>query len=826
MTRNAQEHTYTCPMHPEIRQCHAGPCPKCGMALEPVDSAEAAASSVPEEVLHEHGADCSKKGDVPEPLVPSSPAPVNLSSSEYTCPMHPEVRQCHAGACPKCGMALEPMVAIAEPFTGAGSAEWTCPMHPEVHEDHAGTCPKCGMALEPNAPLSEAAEEDSELNEMRRRFWIAAALAIPLLLVSMGDMLPGHPVAVLLSVRGRVLLELFLASPICLWAAWPFYTRAIQSVRHRSLNMFTLIGLAVAIAYSYSLVAAVWPGIFPASFRQDSGQVGVYFEAAGTIVVLILLGQVLELKARRQTNDAISLLLGMQVKMARLVAEDGSERDVPLEQVQPGDRLRVRPGEKAPVDGVVLEGSSTMEESMVTGEPLPVEKTPGDSVIGSTVNGTGSLVMRAEKVGTETLLARIVTLVAEAQRSRAPIQKLADVVSAFFVPAVILIAAVTFLVWSWVGPPPAMAYGLINAVAVLIIACPCALGLATPMSIMVATGKGARLGILFKNAEAIEMLGKVDTLIVDKTGTLTEGKPTLVSVLATEGFDEEEILRVAASLELASEHPLASAVVEGAQKRRIVPTEIDGFEAVTGKGVTGHLEGRQVAIGNQALMESLGVDWRASAAEVDAWRVQSQTVMYIAVDTRLAGLVGVADAVKPSTPEAIELLHDEGLHIVMLTGDNGATANSVASGLQIDEVIAGVLPGEKAQVVKKLQDQGHIVAMAGDGTNDAPALAQAHVGIAMGTGTDVALESAGVTLVQGNLQAIVKARHLSRLAMRNIRQNLIFAFAYNSAGIPIAAGVFYPLAGWLLSPMIAAAAMSLSSVSVIANALRLRAAKV
>ncbi|MCH2184220.1 MAG: copper-translocating P-type ATPase, partial [Mariniblastus sp.] len=539
--------------------------------------------------------------------------------------------------------------------------------------------------------------------------------------------------------------------------------------------MFTLIGLAVAIAYSYSLVAAVWPGIFPASFRQDSGQVGVYFEAAGTIVVLILLGQVLELKARRQTNDAISLLLGMQVKMARLVAEDGSERDVPLEQVQPGDRLRVRPGEKAPVDGVVLEGSSTMEESMVTGEPLPVEKTPGDSVIGSTVNGTGSLVMRAEKVGTETLLARIVTLVAEAQRSRAPIQKLADVVSAFFVPAVILIAAVTFLVWSWVGPAPAMAYGLINAVAVLIIACPCALGLATPMSIMVATGKGARLGILFKNAEAIEMLGKVDTLIVDKTGTLTEGKPTLVSVLATEGFDEEEILRVAASLELASEHPLASAVVEGAQKRRIVPTEIDGFEAVTGKGVTGHLEGRQVAIGNQALMESLGVDWRASAAEVDAWRVQSQTVMYIAVDTRLAGLVGVADAVKPSTPEAIELLHDEGLHIVMLTGDNGATANSVASGLQIDEVIAGVLPGEKAQVVKKLQDQGHIVAMAGDGTNDAPALAQAHVGIAMGTGTDVALESAGVTLVQGNLQAIVKARHLSRLAMRNIRQNLIFA---------------------------------------------------
>ena len=823
MTRNTPTDTYTCPMHPEIRQCHAGTCPKCGMALEPAGSAEAALASDPKELLHDHGSACSKGNAVPETIAASTAA-VNLSSNEYTCPMHPEVRQCHAGACPKCGMALEPMVASAAVFANAGAPEWTCPMHPEVRQDHSGSCPKCGMALEPSMVASEEVQEDSELSEMRLRFWIAAAFAIPLLLVSMGDMVPGHPVAVMVSVRGRVLLELFLASPICLWAAWPFYTRAVQSVRHRSLNMFTLIGLAVAIAYSYSLVAAVWPEIFPASFRQESGQVGLYFEAAGTIVVLILLGQVLELKARRQTNDAISLLLGMQVKMARLVADDGSERNVPLEQVQPGDRLRIRPGEKAPVDGVVLEGSSTMEESMVTGEPLPVEKRPGDSVIGSTVNGTGSLVMRAEKVGSETLLARIVTLVAEAQRSRAPIQKLADVVSRFFVPAVILIAAATFLVWSWVGPAPAMAYGLINAVSVLIIACPCALGLATPMSIMVATGKGARLGILFKNSEAIEMLGKVDTLIVDKTGTLTEGKPTLVSVMATEGLDEEELLRVAASLELASEHPLASAVVEGAQKRGIVPTEIDGFEAVTGKGITAYLQGKQVAIGNQALMESLGVDCRASAAEADAWRVQSQTVIYVAVDTRLAGLVGVADAVKQSTPEAIGWLHDEGLRIVMLTGDNETTANSVASDLQIDEVIAGVLPAEKAQVVKRLQEQGHIVAMAGDGTNDAPALAQAHVGIAMGTGTDVAIESAGVTLVQGNLKAILKARHLSRLAMRNIRQNLIFAFAYNSAGIPIAAGVFYPLAGWLLSPMIAAAAMSLSSVSVIANALRLRAA--
>jgi Cu+-exporting ATPase len=834
MTRNAGADTYTCPMHSEIRQCHAGACPKCGMALEAVVSSGAASAvSAPAkencpthpEVPHDRGAACSKSALTREPIVAPPPVPGNSLSGEYTCPMHPEIRQCHAGACPKCGMALEPVVVPAARAASA-SAEWTCPMHPEVRQDHAGMCPKCGMALEPSAATTEPAEENSELRDMSRRFWVAASLAAPLLVVSMGDMLPGHPVTAMFSVRGRVLLELLLASPICLWAAWPFYTRAVQSVRNRSLNMFTLIGLAVAVAYSYSLVAAVWPGIFPTSFQEDSGQIGVYFEAAGTIVVLILLGQVWELKARRQTNEAVSLLLGMQAKTARLLADDGSERDVLLEQVQPGDRLRVRPGEKAPVDGVVVEGSSTMEESMVTGEPLPVSKHPGDAVIGSTINGKGSFVMRAEKVGSETLLARIVNLVAEAQRSRAPIQRLADVVSGFFVPAVILIAVVTFVVWSWVGPPPAMTYGLINAVAVLIIACPCALGLATPMSIMVATGKGARLGILFKNAEAIEVLRKVDTLVVDKTGTLTEGKPTLVSVMATEGFDEEELLRVAASLELGSEHPLASAVVEGARQREIATTETSGFQAVTGKGVTAYVTGKQVAIGNQALMENLGVDCRGLATQVDAWGAQSQTVMYVAVDTRLAGIVGVADAIKESTPQAIERLHSEGIRIVMLTGDNEATANSVASKLQIDEVIAGVLPSEKMEVVQRLQNEGHIVAMAGDGTNDAPALAQAHVGIAMGTGTDVALESAGVTLVKGNLQGIVKARHLSRLTMRNIKQNLFFAFVYNSAGIPIAAGVLYPLLGWLLSPMIAAAAMSLSSISVIANALRLRAAKV
>ncbi len=741
--------------------------------------------------------------------------------------MHPEVRQDHAGACPKCGMALEPMVAPsgASP-AGSAPAEWTCPMHPEIRQDHAGACPKCGMALEPRAVAIEPVEDKSELRDMSQRFWVAIGLAVPLLLVSMGDMLPGHPMTAIFSARGRVLIELVLASPICLWGAWPFYTRAVQSVRNQSLNMFTLIGLAVAVAYSYSVVAVLFPGIFPASFRDESGQVGVYFEAAGTIVALILLGQILELRARRQTNEAVSLLLGMQAKTARLLASDGSERDVLLEQVQVGDRLRVRPGEKAPVDGIVLEGSSTMEESMVTGEPLPVEKHPGDAVIGSTINGAGSFVMRAKKVGSETLLARIVTLVAESQRSRAPIQRLADVVSGFFVPAVILIAAVTFVVWTWIGPPPAMTYGLINAVAVLIIACPCALGLATPMSIMVAAGKGARLGILFKNAEAIEVLRKVNTLVVDKTGTLTEGKPTLVSVMAAEGFADGELLRVAASLELGSEHPLASAIVEGARQRGVAVADTDGFQAVTGKGVTAQLESKQVAIGNQALMESLGVDWSGLTTQVDALRAKAQTVMYVAVDTRLAGMVGVADAVKKSTPRAIELLHSEGVRIVMLTGDNEATANAVASELQIDEVIAGVLPSEKVDVVKRLQNEGHIVAMAGDGTNDAPALAQAHVGIAMGTGTDVALESAGVALVKGDLQGIVKARHLSRLTMRNIKQNLFFAFAYNSAGIPIAAGVLYPLSGWLLSPMIAAAAMSLSSLSVIANALRLRAAKV
>jgi Cu+-exporting ATPase len=598
--------------------------------------------------------------------------------------------------------------------------------------------------------------------------------------------------------------------------------RAVRSVKNMSLNMFTLIGLGVSVAYVYSLIATLLPGIFPQSFRGHGGEVAVYFEAAGVIVTLILLGQVLELKARSQTSAAIKKLLGMAAKTARLIRDDGSEEDVPLDQVREGDRLRVRPGEKVPVDGEVLEGTSHVDESMVTGEPIPVEKSPGTKVIGATVNGTGGLVMRAEKVGSETLLSRIVTMVAEAQRSRAPIQKLADVVSSYFVPAVIITAIVTFIVWALVGPEPPMAYALINAVAVLIIACPCALGLATPMSIMVATGKGASLGVLFKNAEAIEVLRKVDTLVVDKTGTLTEGRPALVAVEPADGMDEADLLRLAAALERGSEHPLAEAIVRGAEERGHELPKASDFGSVTGKGVRGSVEGRDVALGNLAMMAEVGVDPGPLSQRAEALRGEGQTVMFVAIDASLAGIIGVADPIKESTPEAIAALHEEGLHVVMLTGDSETTARAVAAKLGIDEVIAGVLPDEKAAKVESLQGEGRVVAMAGDGINDAPALARADVGIAMGTGTDVAMESAGVTLVKGDLRGIVRARKLSRQTMANIRQNLFFAFAYNTAGVPIAAGVLYPFFGILLSPMFAAAAMSLSSVSVIGNALRLR----
>ena len=649
-----------------------------------------------------------------------------------------------------------------------------------------------------------------------------AALTVPLVIVAMGDMLPGQPISRLLSPRARVLLELILATPVALWAAWPFYVRAVQSVRNRSLNMFTLIGLGVAVAYGYSVIGALLPGIFPASFRTQGGQVGVYFEAAAVIVTLILLGQVLELRARSRTGAALRALLGLAPSTARRLRDDGSEEEIPLTHVHVGDRLRVRPGEKVPVDGRVLEGASNVDESMVTGEPTPVRKGPGDEVIGATLNGNGALVMRAERIGAETLLARIVAMVAQAQRSRAPIQNQADRVAGWFVPIVVLIAVATFVVWSLVGPEPRLAHAIINAVAVLIIACPCALGLATPMSIMVATGKGATLGVLFRDAEAIEVLREVDTLVVDKTGTLTEGRARLVGVVAEEGTDEAKLLRAVATLERSSEHPLAEAIVQGAAARGIELGSAGDFKSITGKGVTGVVDGARVAVGNRALLEEVGVDARHLAARAEALRAEGQTVIFAAIDGRAAGLAGVADPIKGSTPSAIRDLREEGLRIVMLTGDSETTARAVAATLGIEEVIAGVLPDRKADEVAALQADGRIVAMAGDGINDAPALARAHVGIAMGTGTDVAMESAGVTLVKGDLRGIVRARRLSRQTMTNIRQNLFFAFVYNSLGVPVAAGVLYPAFGILLSPMIAAAAMSFSSVSVIANALRLR----
>ena len=717
-------------------------------------------------------------------------------------------------------MALE----RAMPPTGGARAEWTCPMHPEVVRDSADTCPNCGMALERLAVSADVEEENPELREMTRRFWMAALFTAPLLVLVMGDMLPGRPFSSFLSVQTRTLWEFGLATPVCLWSAWPFYTRAVQSVTTGSLNMFTLIGLGVSVTYVYSVVAALVPGLFPPSFRQ-AGEVAVYFEAAGVIVTLILLGQVLELRARSQTGAAIKKLLGMAATSARRLG-DGTEEDVPLEVVQPGDRLRVRPGEKVPVDGVVLEGRSPVDEAMVTGEPIPVEKGPGDKVIGATINGTGSLVMRAEKVGAETLLSQIVTMVAEAQRSRAPVQKLVDAVAAYFVPTVMSTAIITFLVWASIGPEPRFAHALINAVAVLIIACPCALGLATPMSIMVATGKGAAMGVLFKNAEAIEILRKVDTLVVDKTGTLTEGKPQLVSVTPADGVDAADLLRLAASLERDSEHPLAAAIVKGAEARSLSLSNAEGFTSVTGKGITGRVDGRLVALGNSALLESLDIDPAGLVERAEQLRADAQTVMFVAVDDKAAGLVGVADPIKASTPEAIQTLHHEGVRIVMLTGDSPTTARTVADKLGIDEVIAGVLPDQKAEKVEQLQREGRIVAMAGDGINDAPALAQAQAGIAMGTGTDVAMESAGVTLVKGDLRGIARARRLSRCTMRNIKQNLFFAAVYNAAGVPIAAGVLYPHFGLLLSPIIAAAAMSFSSLSIIGNSLRLRSASV
>ena len=742
-----------------------------------------------------------------------------LPGVEWTCPMHPEIVQDHPGSCPKCGMALEPKGVPA----GTTRIEYTCPMHPEIVQDHPGNCPKCGMALEPKTIVSE--EENEELTDMSRRFWISSILAIPVFVLAMvADLAPGWlPEG--LSMKTIQWIEFALATPVVWWGGWPFFVRGVQSVRTWNLNMFTLIALGVFMAWSYSVVALLFPDIFPPVMRREDGVVAVYFEAAAVITALVLLGQVLELRARSRTNAAIQLLLGLAPNSARRVNPDGSEEDVPLEQVHPGDILRVRPGEKIPVDGVVTEGSSLVDESMVTGEPLAVEKKAGDRLIGATINGNGSLLMRAEKVGADTLLSQIVNMVAEAQRSRAPIQALADRVAGYFVPAVVLIAIAAFAVWYGWGPEPRLAHAVVNAVAVLIIACPCALGLATPISIMVGTGRGALEGVLIKNAEALEIMEKVDTLVVDKTGTLTEGKPKLTAVSATGDIEEDRLLQWAASLERASEHPLAEAIVQGAQERDQELLPVEDFQAITGQGVRGRVEGHELLLGNRKLLQEAGIEAEALAQRAEQQRSEGQTVMLIAVDGAPAGLIGVADPIKASTREAIEQLHDEGIEVVMLTGDSRATAEAVARKLGIDRVQAEVMPEQKAQVVKALQQEGRTVAMAGDGINDAPALAQAHVGVAMGTGTDVAIESAGITLIKGDLRGIVKARRLSRATMRNIRQNLFFAFIYNSAGVPVAAGVLYPVFGILLSPIIAAAAMSFSSVSVITNALRLKRAK-
>lgn len=702
--------------------------------------------------------------------------------------------------------------------------EYTCPMHPQIVRSAPGSCPICGMALEPRT-ITAHEEENLELTDMTRRFWVGLALTVPVFVMAMGEMLPGAPLQRLVSPTVQAWAELLLATPVVLWAGWPFFTRMWASFINRSPNMFTLIGIGTGAAYAFSVTATLFPSWFPPSFRGHHGQVDRYFEAASVITVLVLLGQVLELRARSKTSSAIRALLGLAPKTARLLADDGTESDVPLEQVKVGERLRVRPGEKVPVDGIVLEGTSAVDESMVSGEPGAVEKKPGDRVTGATINGIGGFVMRAEHVGSDTLLAQIVRMVGEAQRSRAPIQRLADVASGYFVPAVVGIAILTFVVWAVVGPEPRLAHALVNAVAVLIVACPCALGLATPMSIMIGVGRGATSGVLVKDAAALEALEKVDTLVIDKTGTLTEGKPRVVTVAAADGFSEADVVRLAASIERGSEHPLAAAIVAAAEARGIALAQTENFRSVTGKGVVGRVDAKDVALGNAALLQDLRVDAGGLTERAEALRRDGQTVMFVSVNGRAAGLLGTADPIKDSSQEAIDLLHKEGIKVVMMTGDGRSTAEAVGKKLGLDEIVADVLPANKADAVRKLQAAGKIVAMAGDGINDAPALAQAQVGIAMGTGTDVAIESAGITLLKGDLRGIARARRLSHATMGNIRQNLFFAFAYNALGVPVAAGLLYPFFGLLLSPMIAAAAMSLSSVSVIGNALRLRSVK-
>jgi len=729
--------------------------------------------------------------------------------------MCPEVRASNPGPCPSCGMALEPETPIA-----AARTEYTCPMHPEIVRPGPGSCPICGMALEPRI-VTTIEQENPELRDMTRRFWVSLILTVPLLAVAMVDMLPGMSVEHALPNGSLPWFELLLATPVVLWSGWPFFQRGWTSIINRSTNMFTLIAMGTGVAYLFSLIATVFPGMFPSSFRDMNGTPPVYFEAAAAIVTLVLLGQVLELRARSRTGAAIRALLNLSPQTARIL-RDGTEHDIPLDQVKTGDRLRVRPGEKVPVDGVVLNGMSSVDESMITGESIPVLKEAGSRVIGATVNSTGSFIMQAEHVGRETLLARIVQMVSQAQRSRAPIQRLADRVAAWFVPAVIAVAVLTFIVWSFFGPEPRLAHALVNAVAVLIIACPCALGLATPMSIMVGTGRGARAGVLIKNAEALEILEKVNTLVFDKTGTLTEGKPTVESVIPVPGGNETDLVRLAGSLEQGSEHPLGSAIVAAAKENKITLTSATDFQSRTGLGISGKVDGKTVSAGNEQFFHQANVSIDLLKHDAANLRRNGQTVIFVAVDGQPAGLIGIADPIKPSTPQALRHLKAAGLRIVMLTGDSRGTAETVAAKLGIDDFEAEVLPDKKSEVIRRLQKQGRTVAMAGDGINDAPALAQADVGIAMGTGTDVAIESAGVTLVKGDLAGIVRARRLSQATMRNIRQNLFFAFIYNLLGVPVAAGVLYPFFGLLLSPILAATAMSLSSVSVITNSLRLR----
>lgn len=788
--------------------------PVCGMTVD--EHAAAAKAVFAGKAYHFCSQHCLQKfQDNPTEYL----QPVSAIAGEYTCPMHPEVSQAIPGSCPKCGMTLEPVA----PMPAKSPTEYVCPMHPEIVRNEPGNCPICGMALEPR--ISAAEEENPELIDMTRRFWISTVLALPVFVMAMAaDMVPGFAPQ-WISFPRLQLVEFLMATPVVLWGGWPFFQRGWASLLTRHLNMFTLIALGVGVAWAYSVIGTFLPDIFPATLRREDGTLPVYFEAAAVITALVLLGQVLELRARSRTNTAIKLLLGLTPKTARIVRSDGREEDIPLEQVKVGDLLRVRPGEKIPVDGKVEEGASSVDESMVTGEPIPVEKHAGEHLIGATVNGTGGLLMRAEKVGADTLLAQIVHMVSEAQRSRAPIQRLADTVSGYFVPVVVLIALLAFAVWMVWGPEPRFAHAIVAAVSVLIIACPCALGLATPISIMVGTGRGAMAGVLIKNAEALEIMEKVNTLVTDKTGTLTEGKPKLTSLLALEGFQDNDILQLGASLERASEHPLAAAIVIGAEERSLLLPEVSEVQSVSGKGITGLVGGRPVAIGNQKLFVDLDITLGVLVERADALRTEGQTVMFVAVDGKPAGLIGVADPIKESTMEAVQALHAAGLQLVMITGDSRATAEVVASKLGIDRVVAEVLPEQKAEIVKQLQAEGRVVAMAGDGINDAPALAQAQVGIAMGTGTDVAMESAGVTLIKGDLRGIVRARLLSQATMRNIRQNLFFAFIYNMLGVPVAAGLLYPFFGLLLSPIIAAAAMSFSSVSVIGNALRLNRVK-